>query len=157
MFQVHICYIILNKCFRASNTICRISEKRYTVLLLHLAGKHHQFANNSCRSCSNLCTFLDLGTWSAHIHTYQISKQTDENSNCGATSKIAFCTYLATSGAGLGGHPNFEMPYLGHFLSVLHVQYTVRKVFARAFSSFKNLEKRSTFKIVINETHKTAS
>ena len=133
MFQVHICYIILNECFRASNTICRISEKRYTVLLLHLAGKHHQFANNFCRSCSNLCTFLYLGTWSTHIHTYQISKQTDENSNCGATSKVAFCTYPATSGAGWGGHPNFEMPYLAHFSTVSYHTYTVREVLLSAF------------------------
>ena len=89
---------------------------------------------------------------SIYLHT-KIAKQTVTNSNCRATSKVAFCTSPATSGAGWPGHPNFEMPYLGQFLSVLHVRYTVRKVFSRPFTSCKNIGKSGEFKIVITEIH----
>ncbi|KLO04110.1 hypothetical protein SCHPADRAFT_897282 [Schizopora paradoxa] len=61
------------------------------------------------------------------IFGFRISKQADTNSNCKVTSKVAFCTSPATSGAGWGGQPNFEMAYLSHFLPVLHIQYTTRK------------------------------
>ena len=139
------------------NTVCRISEKWYTGLLSHLAGELHHIANISCRCCPNLCRFLDLGRYSVHKPTYQFSKQADKISNCSATSKVEFCTFPATSGAGWPGHPNFEMLYLAQFSTVSCHTYTVRKVFVRAFSPSKNIEKQSKYEIVIDEIHEFAS
>ena len=141
----------------APDMACRISEKRYTGLLLHLAEELDHIASNSCRFHPNLCRFLNLGRYSVHKPTYQFSKQADKISNCSETSKVEFCTFPATSGAGWPGHPNFEMPYLAQFFTVSLHTYTVRKVFARAFTSCKNIGKRSTSEILINEIHKTTS
>ena len=126
-------------------------------MLSHLAGELHHNANISCRCCPNLCRFLDLGTRKPLPSAYKFSKQTDKNTNCSATSKVAFCTSPASSGAGWGGHPNFEMPYLAHFSTVSYHTYTVRKVLLRAFRSSRNLEKRSKVEIVINKIHESAS
>ena len=142
---------------RAPETACRIIEKRYIGLLLHLAEELDHIAHISCRCCPDLSTFLDLGAWMQYLPAYRIAKQTDTNSNCRATSKVAFCTSPATSGAGWGGHPNFEMLYLAHLSAVSYHIYTVRKVFTRACTSSKNKEKRSTFELVIVEIHKHTS
>ena len=147
----------MNDHLRAPDMACRISEKGYTDLLSHLAGELHHIANISCRCHLNHFGFFDLDSYSEHVPKYQFSKQTDKNSNCSATSKVAFCTFPATSGAGWPGHPNFEMPYLAQFSTVSCHTYTVRKVFTRASTSSKNKEKRSTSEIVINGIHKTTS
>ena len=154
---MHICYIILIEHLRHSETPYRISEKRYTGLLSNLAGKLNHCVNISCRCSPNRFIFFDLGTYGCHIPAYQFSKQAIAISNCRATSKVAFCTSPATSGAGWPGHPNFEIPYLAQIMAVSRHTYTVRKVFTRAFTSRKNEEKRSTFEIVIVEIHKHTS
>ena len=142
---------------RAPERACRIIEKRYTGLLLHLAEELDHIAHISCRYCPDLCTFLNLGAWMQYLPAYRIEKQTDTNSNCRATSKVAFCTSPATSGAGWGGHPNFEMLYLAHFLTVSHAQSTVRKLSIGAFSLRKNKEFKISFNWSIIEIHKCPS
>ena len=142
---------------RAPERACRIIEKRYTGLLSHLAGKLDHISNNSCWYHPNLCAFFDLVRMHVNLPAYPFSKQSDKNSNCSATSKVAFCTSPATSGAGWPGHPNFEMPYLAHFSTVSYHTYTVWTVLLRAFWWSKNIEKRSKFEIVINEIHESAS
>ena len=122
----------------------------------HLAGKLDHISNNSCWYHPNLCAFFDLVRMHVNLPAYPFSKQSDKNSNCKTTSKVAFCTLPATSGGGWAEHPNFEMPYLAQFFTVSNHTYTVRKVFVRPFPSSKNKEKRSLFEIVINEIHKTA-
>ena len=148
---------MMSEYLRALDMTCRIFEKWYTGLLSHLVEELDHIANISCRSCPNLCGFFDLGRYSVHTPTYQFSKQADRIPNCSATSKVPFCTFPATSGAGWPGHPNFEMLYLAQIMAVSWHTYTVRKVFTRAFTSSKNIEKRSTFEIVINKTCKFAS
>ena len=135
---MYIWYSILNECLRAPDTACWISEKRYRGLLSHLAGKLYHIANNSCRCYPNLCTFLDLWTKNLALPAYQFVKQADKNSNCSATSKVAFCTFPATSGAGWGDHPNFEMVYLTQSWAVLLRKYTVRKVLMSTFQRTNN-------------------
>ena len=109
MYYVHKCYWMQYECLEAQGMSCTIFQKWYTDLLSDLAGRLYHIANISCRWSPKLFKFLDIGRYSVHTDAYKFSKQADKNAICKATSKVAFCAFPATSGAGWPGHPNFEM------------------------------------------------